>query len=161
MHKVCLPPETALALCDLNHSEHFEELFVTNHVERIPGEPIIIITIQGHLDAHIMRNTYQQVADIARTIEGPVYRITDLRNVDVTLADLVEVVKEASKSIPGSASDPRIINIFVGKNHMSRFAADMLRLRRFGGVYSVLMSTLEDALAYVRLKAANGSPSGV
>jgi hypothetical protein len=134
---------------------------VTTQVERVPGEPIIIITIQGHLDAHVMQDVYQQVAELARTIEGPVYRITDLRLTEVTLADMVEIIKDAGRGIPGSASDPRIVNVFVGKNHMSRFAADMLRLRRFGGVYSVLMNTLEDALAYVRVKAASIPSSSV
>jgi hypothetical protein len=134
---------------------------VTTLVERVPDEPIIIITIQGHLDSHVMQGVYYQVAELARNIEGPVYRIIDLRYVEVTLADLVEIVKEAGKGIPGSASDPRIVNIFVGKSHLSRFAADMLRLRRFGSVHCVLMNTLEDALAYVRVKAARSFSSGV
>jgi hypothetical protein len=134
---------------------------VTTQVERVPGEPIIIITIQGHLDAHVMRDVYEQVANLARTIEGPVYRITDLRLMEVTLADMAEIIKDAGKGVPGSASDPRIVNVFVGKSHMSRFAADMLRLRRFGSVYSVLMNTLEDALAYVRVKAASIPSSSV
>ena len=134
---------------------------MTTQVERVPGEPIIIITIQGHLDAHVMRNVYQQAAELARTIEGPVYRITDLRLMEVTLADLVEIFKDASRGIPSSASDPRVVNVFVGKSHMSRFAADMLRLRRFGSAYSVLMNTLEDALAFVRVKATGLPSSGV
>jgi len=108
-----------------------------------------------------MQQIYGAVADHAEQIEGPVYRITDLRQMDVTLADMVEIIKEAGRGVPGSATDPRIVNIFVGKSHMTRFAADMLRLRRFGSVYSVLMNTLDDALAYVRLKAASSSPSGV
>ncbi len=125
----------------------------------MPGEPIIIITIQGHLDAQVMQNVYHQAAELARAIEGPVYRVTDLRFMEVTLADMVEIIKEAGRGIPGSTSDPRIVNVFVGKSHMSRFAADMLRLRRFGGVYSVLVNTLEDALAYVRVKAGGTSSS--
>lgn len=134
---------------------------MTTRVERIPGEPIILITIQGHLDAHIVQNTYKQVAELARHIEGPVYRITDLRQMEVTLTDMVEIIKEASRGLPGSATDPCILNVFVGKSHMSRFAADMLRLRRFGGVCCVLMTTLDDALAYVRVKTASSSPSSV
>lgn len=108
-----------------------------------------------------MRDVYQQAANLARTIEGPVYRITDLRLTELTLADMVEIVKDASKGIPAAASDPRIVNVFVGKSHMSRFAADMLRLRRFGGVYSVLMNTLDDALAYVRVKVSSIPSSSV
>jgi len=126
---------------------------VSTSVERVPGEPIIIITIKGHLDAHIMRDVYDRVAELARDVEAPVYRITDVREMDVTIADMVEIIKESSKGFPGSPTDPRIVNVFVGKSHMSRFAADMLRLRRFGGVSTVLMNTMEDALAYVRLKA--------
>lgn len=134
---------------------------MTTSVERIPGEPIILITLQGRLDAHVMQNLYKQVAELAHHIEGPVYRITDLRQMEVTLADMVEIIKEASRGFPGSATDPRVVNVFVGNSHMSRFAADMLRLRRFGGICCVLMNTLEDALAYVRLKAASNSPSSV
>jgi hypothetical protein len=134
---------------------------VTTQVERVPGEPIIIITVQGHLDAQVMRGIYQQGAELARTIQGPVYRITDLRLMEVTLADMVEIIRDANKGVPGSVSDPRIVNVFVGKSHMSQFAADMLRLRRFGGAYSVLMNTLEDALAYVRVKAASIPSSSV
>ncbi len=122
-------------------------------VERVPGEPIIIITIQGHLDAHIMRDVYDRVARLGGNVEPPVYRITDVREMDVTLADMVEIIKDASRGFPGSPTDPRIVNVFVGKSHMSRFAADMHKLRRFGGVSTVLMNTMDDALAYVRLKA--------
>jgi hypothetical protein len=74
---------------------------------------------------------------------------------------MVEIIKDANRGVPSSASDPRIVNVFVGKGHMSRFAADMLRIRRFGGVYSVLMNTLEDALAYVRVKTASIPSSSV
>ena len=134
---------------------------MTTLVERVPGEPIILITVQGHLDAHIMQNVYRQVADLTRTIDGPVYRIIDLRQMEVTLADMVEVIKEAGKGTPGSASDPRNVNLFVGNSHMSRFAADMLRLRRFGGLCCMLMNTMDDAMAYVRQKSTSSSPSGV
>jgi hypothetical protein len=134
---------------------------LNTRVERLPAEPIIVVTIHGHLDAPIMQQIYNDVADHADQIEGTVYRITDLRHMDVTLADMVEIIKEAGRGVPGSATDPRIMNIFVGKSHMTRFAADMLRLRRFGGVCCILINTMEDALAYVRLKAASASPSGV
>lgn len=130
---------------------------MTTRVERMPGEPIIVVTINGHLDAPIMQRIYEQVTSHAQAIEGAVFRITDVRQMDVTLADMVEIIKEAGRGKPGSASDPRIVNVFVGKSHMSRFAADMLRLRRFGGISTVLMNTLEDALAYVRVKATSNS----
>lgn len=126
-------------------------------VEKLAGEPIIVVTIKGHLDAEMMRAIYAEVAELSQGIAPPVYHITDVREMDVTLADMVEILKEASRGVAGSATDSRVANVFVGRSPMSRFAADMLRLRRFGGVSTVLLSTLDDALAYVRLKTATTS----
>jgi hypothetical protein len=123
---------------------------LSTRIEQLPGEPILLLTIQGHLDAHIMQHIYAQMAELSRNVEGSIYRIIDVRDMDVTLGDMVEIIKS---TIPGIISHPRYTNVFVGKSSTSRYAIDVLRLRCFGGGATVMLSSLDDALNYARQKA--------
>ena len=90
-------------------------------VTRMPDEPIIVVTVDGHLDVEIARALYRQIAELAAQIDGPIYRITDVRKQECSFTEMMGVIKEASQGMAGTTSDPRITNIFVGREKMAMF----------------------------------------
>jgi hypothetical protein len=117
-------------------------------VEKLPDEPIILVTIDGHLDVAIARQIYAEIAELAQDIEGKVYRITDLRKQTSSFMDTIGVVKEAAKGSPGTTSDPRITNVFVGHGKVAPTTLNLMRQKNPES-HGVL-ETVEDALEYVR-----------
>ena len=117
-------------------------------VEKMPDEPIIVVTIDGHLDVEIAREVYAQIAKFAESIEGPIYRITDVRKQEISFMEMMAVIKEASKGMPGTTSDQRITNIFVGREKMAMLARDVLK--RLDPEGHGVLETVEDALDYIR-----------
>lgn len=123
-------------------------------VEKLPDEPIIILHYEGHVDAETVKSAFLQSAEIASEIDGPVYRISDVRNGEGSFVDLMQVIAEIRKGIPGSSADPRIRGVFVGSHHMARLYAGFLRQQQFGGTQLPFFHTLEDAFEYIRLELA-------
>jgi hypothetical protein len=116
-------------------------------VEKLPDEPIIIVTSVGQINVTMMREVYAQIAAILDKFEPPLYRITDARNQETSFADMIGIIKEASKGMPGTTTDPRIRNVFVGRD---KFA--MLARQAYVNTGSTipLFDTLEDALTHIR-----------
>ena len=81
-------------------------------VERLPGEPIVIVRVTGHLTVEVMRDMYRQIAEIADQIEPPLYRITGTR------------CREASKGMSGTTTDPRIRHVYVGRDKIAMVGRD-------------------------------------
>ncbi len=128
-------------------------------VTKIPDEPIIVVTVDGHLDVEIARDVYAQIAALAQQIEGPIFRITDVRKQECSFMEMMAVIKEASQGATGTTSDPRITNIFVGRDKMAMLARDVLK--RIDPEGHGVLETVDDALEYVRwqLKLKSQKPA--
>lgn len=119
-------------------------------VELFPDEPILLVTIEGHLDAPMVHELYGQIGELTEGMEAPIYRITDVRKLETSFAEVLGIIKEAMKDSPGTTTDPRIFNIFVGRDKMAMIARDMLR--RINPDNHPLLDSIEDALTYIRWK---------
>ena len=62
-------------------------------VEKLPDSPVIILTYEGHMDVETVKSAFSQSAVIAASVEGTVYRISDVRNSEGNFADVVNVIK--------------------------------------------------------------------
>jgi len=116
-------------------------------VAKVPDKPIIVVSVVGHFNVEMARAIYAKIAEIAATIEGPIYRITDIREERTSFADIIGVIKEASTGAAGSTTDPRIKNVFVGDERMARVARDALV--RQTGVPMPMFAKMEDAFAHI------------
>lgn len=128
-------------------------------VVKMQDEPIILVTIIGHLDVDMARGIYAKIAEIAAVMDGPIYRITDVRQEHTTFGEIISVIKEASKGTAGSTTDPRIKNVFVGNEKMARVARDVLS-KNMGGASMPMFATMEDALKHIRDELAQ-SPGAI
>jgi hypothetical protein len=124
-------------------------------VEKLPNEPIILVTVKGNMTAEIAREVYQEIAQITKDMPLPIYRITDIRKIETNFTDMMEVIKEATIERPGTTCDPRITHIFVGNDKFVKIARDVLQ--RIDPDNHPMLDTMEKALAYIRWKSEHYS----
>lgn len=118
-------------------------------VEQYGDESIIVLTFIGTINAEIVRDAFMQCAEIADTIEGMVYRISDIRQGEATFRDVLGVIAQVRARIPGASGDPRIKGVFVGTHPLAKLYADFLRQL---GIQTPFFKTVEEALDYVRME---------
>lgn len=121
-------------------------------VEKLPDLPVIVLTYEGHMDVETVMSAFAQSAVISNTIEGSVYRISDVRKGEGSFADVVGIIKAIRESAVGSSADPKIKGIFVGSHQLARMYADFLKQEQFGSTAIPFFQTLEDALEYIAIE---------
>ncbi len=125
-------------------------------VERLEGEPIIIVRASGHIEPRQgMLEMYAAVDALIKPDEK-VFCITDLSEMSVSFSDLVMGMSAIREKRPGSPNDPRICNIMVGSGPMWNLASKAAKQLQYGGVDVHLFSAMEEAIEYAR-KEMKGS----
>lgn len=119
-------------------------------LEKRPGEPIVVVTCSGHLDAEAMSSIF------ARTVPyldagGDLYRIVDYHAVTTPFAAVLAAAQEASARHPqASTADPRIRPVMVGGDGWLSAARRAFQDAPFGSVHIPMFSTVDEALKAVR-----------
>ncbi|MBI1276728.1 MAG: hypothetical protein GC179_01235 [Anaerolineaceae bacterium] len=121
------------------------------NVEKLPNLPVIVLTYEGHMDVETVKSAFTQSVVIAVTIDGIVYRISDVRKGEGSFADVVNIIKSIRESALGSSADPKIKGVFVGGHQLARMYADFLKQEQFGSTAIPFFQTLEEALEYIEL----------
>lgn len=121
------------------------------HVEKLPDLPVIVLTYEGHMDVETVKSAFSQSAVIASSLDGVVYRISDVRNSEGNFTDVVNIIKAIRINALGSSADPKIKGVFVGNNQYARMYADILKQEEFGITNIPFFKTLEEALEYIEL----------
>lgn len=116
------------------------------HVEELPDEQIIIITIQppvimpddplGATEATLRFQQHQNTT---------ICRITDFRPVRLTFADMIEgmAADEAFRS-------PHVRSVVIGTDPMIKVGAQGFRQAQYGGIEVMLVTTRDEALQQAR-----------
>jgi hypothetical protein len=120
-------------------------------VEKLPNEQILIVTVDGHLDADMVKDLYQEISTLTEDMQPPIYRVTDVRKMSITFMDLMGVIKEGTKDMPGTTADTRISHMFVGKDKFAKIARDVLQ--KINPDNHPMLDTMEEALTYIRWKS--------
>lgn len=122
-------------------------------VEKLPNEPIIILTYSGDVDAETIKSAFHQSVELMASMEGTVYRISDVRGFDLDPAAMLELFKliaDIRNDLAGSSADPRIHGVFVGDHELARLYAEIMGQYAFGSTQIPFYETLDEALAYIR-----------
>lgn len=125
-------------------------------VRRLPGEPIIIVEAIPPFDRHEVDDTNERVHRLARDIDSRIFRISDVRLINVTFESIQETLAEHMSGEPGSITDPQMIPVFVGGGELSHILADGFAHRNFGGVSVFLFDDIDVALGFIRERIAKG-----
>ncbi len=112
-----------------------------NKVIRYDDQVIVITVIDADSDPEYMESLYLSSIDLATSIDGPVYRIVDLRQAQHNFDLAVSTIRQVVSGIAGCSITPDLAITFVGVEHM----ADT-----FTGRQDAFFVNMADALAYVR-----------
>lgn len=94
-------------------------------------EPIVVFTYYGMLTVEIFREVIQANARFVREIGEPIYIIADVRQLETTLLDMIQVMQEATQEGEGSAKDENIkMLIFVGSSAFAKMYRDTMQKRK-------------------------------
>jgi hypothetical protein len=121
-------------------------------VERLPDEPIILAHVSGHMSMDDAKTIFARSAELMQAMSGHIFRITDVREMDTDFGEVLEMLREASQGGPGSTSDPNLSVVMVGGHALTKFFADAMSQKQFGGVAVPVFTEMDDALTYVRYK---------
>lgn len=134
----------------------------TTRVEKIPDEPILIVTNQGTLSPEFynFRMTCAAIAEALETHQMPfAYLISDDRALLIPDFDsFAEVITDALTNVrgPGSPADPRMRGGAIVADHEGlRIWSDFLGAKDRHNLIMPVFESLDDALAYVRKRIAN------
>ncbi|MBC7813997.1 MAG: hypothetical protein H7175_22780 [Burkholderiales bacterium] len=121
-------------------------------VEKLPDEPIIVVTYAGELNLEIVSAAFRQSAEIMDRLDGTVYRISDIRQGTSEFSDTMDIIHRIrhSRNVSGSTLDPRLKAVFVGSHVLAEMYADILKQSEYGGKEIPFFNEMDDALAYIR-----------
>ncbi|MDX1994464.1 MAG: hypothetical protein SF029_18925 [bacterium] len=120
------------------------------NAERLFNEAIIVVTYTPPFKGEDVITANQKVSEIAAEINGEIYRIADMRNVQIPWPELLTALQEATRRNTGTLRDTRIHSIFVGTDESIRLAVDSLRQAQYGSIQAGLFATLDEAVSFAR-----------
>ncbi len=106
---------------------------------RLSSEPIIVMTFDDTRDERQVINLYMQTVKLAEVIDGPVYRVIDLREAPLPAGRVVTLLGEVVRGMAGAAVVPDLAMAFVGNGIPSAYQS---------------FETVEAALDYARAQVA-------
>ena len=122
-------------------------------VRKLPGEPIIITTVDFPLHKY-GRNLVTLYAEIDHLIADetpPIYRILDARLLMPSYSDILLYI-DIQNERPGSLLDPRLRSVLVGTHEL--LPALVRQIDRKLGLQVPQFPTVEDALCHIRAELA-------
>jgi hypothetical protein len=124
--------------------------------ERLPDEPIMIVTFHGKIEAHVLVEVNQQVR--ATLMQHPVNSalILDTTQSTTAFADTLEMVRQnAEHQADAARQSPIKVQVaLVGTSAMAKLYVSAAQQERFGGQKLPLFVTLDDALTAMRIALA-------
>jgi hypothetical protein len=125
-------------------------------IDKLPGEPIIIDTHMEPVNPAGYPQFAAEMAALTQSIEGTVYRITDLSQMNFSFPLLVQVFAEETRtSRPGSVGDPRVRTVIVAVGETAVLSAATSNHPHYGARGIPIYDNVEAALAHVREQLKN------
>ena len=120
--------------------------------EKLPNEPIVIMTVTGNVaDLSKAEQDRQQLNSLLDAVSEPVFFVLDLSNIQINVADLSQGASAAYLGDNPTLKHPNIREILhVSENLALEFAAEGLDSETFGHVKVRRFASLDEALAYAR-----------
>lgn len=93
-------------------------------------EPIVVFTYEDKLTREIFQKVIAENARYIKEIGEPIYIIADVRKMESTFLDMLQVMQEAQQEQDGSTHDGNIkMLIFVGSGTFARMYRDTMQKR--------------------------------
>ncbi len=122
-------------------------------VERVPDQPIVTVHLTGKITIEELKEIFKQSVDLTPDVEEHIYRVTTVgEGANIGFGDVIATVRTSLAKMPGSSGDPRFNAVWVGKHHMAKLFADMLRSAPLVNVEMPFFNTQDEAMAYVQTR---------
>ena len=121
-------------------------------IERLPGEPILLITYSGRVIPTELDLAAPQIEEAIADLEPPIFRISNTLPADVSFTEMVRLLPKVTMEHSAiSTRDRRFIDIaVVGDNLIANLAANSLGQDQYGAARLTIFDNLDDALAHAR-----------
>lgn len=129
-------------------------------VELLPNEPIVIVTLSEPFDwEKDIQATTARVAELTRHMAGPIYRISDMKQVSLDFSEVVTALASATRVVEGGLNDPRFRVVFISHEallDLAEFGARSASQKQYGVTEPVQVFTnLDEALLHIRSELKN------
>jgi hypothetical protein len=133
-------------------------------VELVPDEPIVIVTLSEPFDwEKDIRATTARVADLTRHMDGPIYRISNMKQVSLDFSEVVTALASATRVEEGGLNDPRFRVVFISQEaliDLAEFGARSASQEQYGVAEPIKVFTdLDEALRHIRAELKTDRPS--
>jgi len=118
-------------------------------VNKLPDEPIILVTESGHVDIEHVRSNRQRINAIAREIDGAYHIIIDARESDSSFADVMKILRSVEPLEIRPAS-----SCYVGSSVFLQLYRNALSQIFYGKSNLPIFESLEAAMLYTREQVA-------
>jgi hypothetical protein len=123
-------------------------------VKQVNDEPIMIMSFSGFVTSAEVLDMSKECAVLMDKIGTPTYWILDVSTSTSDFQQLFNIILTQSKGQPGTATDPRGIGALVGTHPLIKLFQSAIKQRQFGGFNFPMFTSLESALAAIRLQIA-------
>jgi hypothetical protein len=123
-------------------------------MKRLEGEPIIHVTLKGHLTIEEVTEVYRRTDEMRKDMPKHIYRIADVSEVSTSFTEMMQILKQATSHSGSTSSDYSITIVFVGTNHWAKLFTDAMRQGAFGGREIPIFESVDAAITYVRAEIA-------
>lgn len=133
-------------------------------VEKLPGQPIAIVTYYGHITVDDARAVFAQVAGLLDRYGAPLYRVTqvDCDSAHASFDEVMMLTTLSGKGIRGSVTDADVLTVVVGEHLLIELYLDAMRQDAFGGVDIPQFTEIADAMNYIETqRRKDGAVGGV
>jgi hypothetical protein len=103
------------------------------------SDPVIVPAFNDTMDERQVIDTYMQTVELAEAIDGPVYRVIDLREAQQSAERIVATLGELVRGLSGATVTPNLTAVFAGYDVQSQYQS---------------FDTLEEALDYAHTQVA-------
>lgn len=127
-------------------------------IEKLPGEAITIITVNGSILKNMASQESKQakhkVQSIVEETPGLDYLIMDLQGIELTFSELVMVLARARDQIAALGGktyiDANIRYVLVGSDDLIDLAAEALYQEQYGNIEVQVFPTVDVAVDFAR-----------
>jgi hypothetical protein len=119
-------------------------------VEKLPNEPILILTYSGDVQAADMVAVQGTSLALTEGSQGPVYRINNTLPLNLTFGMMIAILGEAAAARPGSGRDGRFVDLAVVNTELARLGVTALGQEQYGHLNIPIFGDLDSALKYAR-----------
>lgn len=126
------------------------------HISLRTDRPVLTITVDSPMIPDEIPVMIKEVGSWVERLDHPVYYVTDVTDVRLSLGDIMQAVQLATRGIKPLLHNPKIIEaLVVTTDALTLMAARSINSYVFGNVKFKTFTTLDSALNYIDAKDAS------